>query len=125
MRGIGFSGCSRRTTSAPSSRLGMAKTRPSLPAPISSALARVKNCGGPKRGTVGVPSFGPGAAGQSLNGLKLHERAGVVVFALREAATHRHVFNPAPDRPLAAGDVLIACADVAQLATARRIAMEG
>ena len=68
---------------------------------------------------------GPGAAGQSLNGLKLHERAGVIVFALRDAATHRHVFNPAPERPLVAGDVLIACADAAQLEMARRIAMEG
>lgn len=68
---------------------------------------------------------GPGAAGQSLAALKLHERAGVTVFAMREGATHRHVFNPPPDRPLAAGDVLIACADTVQVAAARRIAMEG
>ena len=68
---------------------------------------------------------GPGATGQSLAGLKLQERAGVIVFAMREAASHRHVFNPAPERPLAVGDVLIACADAVQLATARRIAMEG
>ena len=68
---------------------------------------------------------GPGAAGQSLASLKFPERAGVIVFAMREAATHRHVFNPAPERPLVAGDVLIACADSTQLVTARRIAMEG
>ena len=70
-------------------------------------------------------TVGAGAAGQSLASIKLHERAGVIVFAMREAATHRHVFNPAPERPLTAGDVLIACADAAQLAMARRIAMEG
>ena len=68
---------------------------------------------------------GPAAAGQSLSRLNLQERAGVIVFAMREAATGRHVFNPAADRPLAAGDVLIACADAPQLATARRITMEG
>ena len=68
---------------------------------------------------------GSAAAGQSLARLKLQERAGVVVFAMRDAATQRHVFNPAPERPLVAGDVLIACADAAQLETARRIAMEG
>jgi voltage-gated potassium channel len=68
---------------------------------------------------------GPGAAGQPLGGLKLQERAGIIVFALREAATQRHLFNPPPERPLAAGDVLIACADNRQLETARRIAAEG
>jgi uncharacterized protein with PhoU and TrkA domain len=70
-------------------------------------------------------TVGPGAAGQSLGSLKLHERAGVVVFAMREAATRRHLFNPPPDRLLVAGDVLIACADAAQVETARRLAMEG
>ena len=70
-------------------------------------------------------AVGPGAAGQSLGSLKFHERAGVVVFAMREAATRRHLFNPPPDRPLVAGDVLIACADAAQVETARRLAMEG
>src|SRR5205809_5898965 len=68
---------------------------------------------------------GPGAAGQSLARLKFHERAGVIVFALRERATHRHLFNPPAERPLEVGDVLIACADAGQLETARRIAMEG
>ena len=68
---------------------------------------------------------GPGAAGQSLARLKFHERAGVIVFALREAGTQRHFFNPPAERPLAVGDVLIACADTVQLETARRIAREG
>jgi voltage-gated potassium channel len=68
---------------------------------------------------------GAGAAGQSLASLKFHERAGVIVFALRDATTQRHVFNPPAERPLVLGDVLIACADAAQLGTARRIAMEG
>ena len=68
---------------------------------------------------------GPGAAGQSLARLKFHERAGVIVFALRERATQRHLFNPPAERPLEVGDVLIACADAGQLETARRIAMEG
>jgi len=68
---------------------------------------------------------GPSAAGTSLARLNLQERAGVIVFAMREGATGRHVFNPAADRPLSAGDVLIACADAPQLATARRITMEG
>jgi len=57
--------------------------------------------------------------------LKLQERAGVIVFALREGSTQRHVFNPPAERPLSAGDVLIACADAAQLEIARRIATEG
>ena len=68
---------------------------------------------------------GQGAAGQSLAALKLQERAGIIVFAVREGTTQRHFFNPPAERPLAAGDVLIACADAAQLETARRIAMEG
>jgi voltage-gated potassium channel len=68
---------------------------------------------------------GPGAAGQSLASLKFHERAGVIVFALRDSATRRHVFNPPAERSLVLGDVLIACADAAQLETARRIASEG
>jgi voltage-gated potassium channel len=68
---------------------------------------------------------GPGAAGQALAALKLQERAGIIVFALRESTTQRHFFNPPAERPLAAGDVLIACADAAQLEMARRIAQEG
>lgn len=70
-------------------------------------------------------TVGPGAAGRSLAGLKFHERAGIVVFALREGTTQRHFFNPAAERSLAAGDILIACADAAQVEAARRIAMEG
>jgi voltage-gated potassium channel len=68
---------------------------------------------------------GAGATGQSLAALRMHERAGVTIFALREAGTLRHVFNPPPDRVLAAGDVLIGCADPDQLETARRIATNG
>ena len=49
----------------------------------------------------------------------------MIVFALRERATQRHLFNPPAERPLEVGDVLIACADAPQLETARRIAMEG
>ena len=70
-------------------------------------------------------AVGSGAAGRSLAGLQLDQRAGVIVFALREAATQRHFFNPPGERALALGDVLIACADAAQLETARRIATEG
>ena len=68
---------------------------------------------------------GAGASGQSLATLKLHERVGVIVFALREGSTQRHFFNPPAERPLVAGDVLVACADAAHLETARRIAREG
>lgn len=67
---------------------------------------------------------GPGAAGRPLAALALADRAGIVVFALREAATQRYEFNPRADRVLAAGDVLIACADARQLETARQIVTE-
>jgi len=70
-------------------------------------------------------TVGQAVDGQALADLKVQERAGVVVFALREAGTRRHVFNPEPDRHLKAGDVLIACADHAQLGTLRRIVTEG
>jgi uncharacterized protein with PhoU and TrkA domain len=70
-------------------------------------------------------AVGAGASGQSLVTVKLHERAGVIVFERREGSTQRHFFNPPAERPLAAGDVVIACADAAQLETARRIAREG
>lgn len=68
---------------------------------------------------------GPAAAGQSLAALDLQRRAGVVVFALRDAATERHWFNPAPEHRLRLGDVLIACADRDQVATVRRLVSEG
>lgn len=62
--------------------------------------------------------------GQALSRLRLQERAGVVVFAIR-GREGRTDFNPPPDRPLAAGDVLIACADPQQLAAAQAIVKEG
>ena len=67
---------------------------------------------------------GRAGAGKALAALQLQERAGVIVFALREAATQRHLFNPPPERALAAGDVLIACADAAQVERARRLVTE-
>jgi len=69
--------------------------------------------------------IGATVAGRALGALKLQERVGVVVFALRAGTDRHHVFNPPPDRTLQAGDVLIACADHEQLAAMRRIAAEG
>jgi voltage-gated potassium channel len=70
-------------------------------------------------------TVGGGAAGRMLADLRMHERAGVTIFALREAGTLRHVFNPPADRVLAEGDVLIGCADPEQLEVARRVAKDG
>lgn len=70
-------------------------------------------------------TVGPPATGRTLGSLELQQRVGVVVFALREAATRHHAFNPRPDRPLQAGDVLITCADHHQLETLRKIVTEG
>jgi voltage-gated potassium channel len=63
-------------------------------------------------------------AGQSLLQIKLQERVGVIVFAIRRA-DGQHVFNPAPDYRLDAGDFLIACASPEQLGAARRVLAEG
>ena len=68
---------------------------------------------------------GAAVAGRALGTLKLQERAGVIVFAMRAGTDRLHVFNPPADRLLQAGDVLIACADHDQLETMRRIAAEG
>lgn len=68
---------------------------------------------------------GAGAAGRSIADLKLQERAGVIVFAMREAGDRRHVFNPPPTRVLQEDDILIVCADPAQLELARKIAADG
>jgi voltage-gated potassium channel len=68
---------------------------------------------------------GAGATGKTLANLRMHERAGVTIFALREAGSLHHVFNPPPDRMLADGDVLIGCADPDQLEIAQRIAKDG
>jgi voltage-gated potassium channel len=70
-------------------------------------------------------AVGPAVVGRSLASLRLQERAGVVVFAMRAGANREHVFNPRPERTLGAGDVLIACADHEQLQAMRRIAAEG
>ena len=70
-------------------------------------------------------AIGAAVAGRALGALKLQERVGVVVFAMRAGTDRRHVFNPPPDRTLQAGDVLIACADHEQLEAMRRIAAEG
>jgi uncharacterized protein with PhoU and TrkA domain len=70
-------------------------------------------------------TVGAGAAGRMLADLRMQERAGVTVFALREAGTLLHVFNPPPNRVLAEGDILIGCADPDQLEVARRVAEYG
>jgi len=70
-------------------------------------------------------TVGPAVAGQTLGALKLQERTGVIVFALREATTQRHVFNPSPERVLQAGDVLLGCADPEQITSLQRSVAEG
>ena len=70
-------------------------------------------------------AVGPAAAGQTLGALRLLERVGVVVFAVRDARSRDHHFNPPPDRVLAADDVLIACMDPDQLEAARKALVEG
>ena len=69
-------------------------------------------------------AVGPGAAGRTLGALRLWERVGIVVFALRDARTHDHHFNPPSDRVLTSGDVLIACMDQDQLEAARKVVAE-
>ena len=63
-------------------------------------------------------------AGQSLSALKLQERAGVIVFAVRRPDGH-HAFNPLPHYAVSEGDVLIACASPEQIGAARRVLAEG
>lgn len=70
-------------------------------------------------------AVGEAGARRSLGELDLQRRAGVIVFALREADTDRHCYNSPPERRLRAGDVLIACADHEQLATVRKLVSEG
>jgi len=64
------------------------------------------------------------AAPQALAKLKLAERAGIIVFAIR-GRDGQTEFNPSPDRVVAGGDVLIACADPHQLAAAHAVVKEG
>ncbi|MBI4608925.1 MAG: potassium channel protein [Candidatus Rokubacteria bacterium] len=69
---------------------------------------------------VQVPPTSPWV-GRSLEDVQVRERVGVVVFGLREGATGKYVFNPAPSARLDAGDILICCADREQLASLRRL----
>jgi voltage-gated potassium channel len=69
-------------------------------------------------------TVGSASAGRTLGALRLPERLGIVVFAVREAQTQEHHFNPPPDRVLASGDVLIACMDPEQLGAARKAVAE-
>lgn len=59
--------------------------------------------------------------GRTLEETRIREKVGVVVFGLREAATGKYVFNPAPTFRLSAGDVLIGCADRDQLAALKSL----
>jgi voltage-gated potassium channel len=68
---------------------------------------------------------GQGAAGKTIDELQLQRRAGVIPFAMREAGTLNHLYNPSSERVLQNGDVLIACADPDQLEIARRVATSG
>jgi uncharacterized protein with PhoU and TrkA domain len=68
---------------------------------------------------------GKAAARCTLGVLRLQERAGVAVFAMREAVRHRHHFDPPVHHTLAEHDVLIAGADHRPLDTMRTIATEG
>jgi voltage-gated potassium channel len=68
---------------------------------------------------------GANVAGRALRDLGMREKVGAIVFAMREAGTRRHVFNPPPDRILAEDDILILCADPVQLEAARKVADQG
>jgi voltage-gated potassium channel len=68
---------------------------------------------------------GQGAVGKTIGQLQLQHRAGVTVFAMRQAGSLQHLFNPSFDRVLEEGDVLIACADPEQLKIAQSFAMTG
>ncbi len=68
---------------------------------------------------------GAGAAGRRLCDLRMQERAGTIVFAMREAGSRRHIFNPPPERILAEDDILILCADPAQHEHAKAVAETG
>lgn len=57
---------------------------------------------------------GRGGDGATLGSLRVRDRLGITVFALRDAATAQYHFNPSPDRVLRAGDILFACADAEQ-----------
>src|SRR5437773_286876 len=102
-----------------SRRAGAAQDAPAL------RLHRDRSGSGGGASGVGGVTVGGAAAGQRLGTMKRQERTGVIVFALREAATQRHVFNPPPDRVLETGDVLMGCAAPEQVAALQRIVTEG
>ena len=64
---------------------------------------------------------GTRVVGQRLGSLRLQDRAGVIVFALREGSTRRYHYNPPSEHVLGEGDVLIACADPDQVMEARKL----
>ena len=68
---------------------------------------------------------GAGAANKTLAALGMPERVGVTIFAMRDAESLRHTFNPPGDRVLREGDVLIGCAGPEQLEAAREVARNG
>ena len=69
--------------------------------------------------------IGQDAAGKTIHDLDLPKRVGVIPFAMREAGNMTIHFNPPSNRVLNDGDVLIACADPAQLESARHVATSG
>lgn len=68
---------------------------------------------------------GAGAAGKTVEQLRMQQRTGSVVFAMREAGSRKHVFNPPPDRRLVEDDILILCADPAHMAAVQAVADGG
>jgi voltage-gated potassium channel len=100
-------------------RLASAMVRPNV-VDLLDAMLRA-----PGATRVEEVTVGRAAAGQTLGALKLQERTGVIVFALREAATQHHVFNPSLERVLQAGDVLVGCADPEQVTALHRIVTDG
>lgn len=69
---------------------------------------------------VEVPETSPWV-GRTLEEAQIREKVGVMVFGLRQAATGRYIFNPAPALRLGAGDVLVGCADRNQLESLRSL----
>lgn len=100
-------------------RLASAMVRPNVVDLLDAMLRE------PRATRVEEVTVGPAVAGQTLGALKLQDRTGVIVFALREAATQVHVFNPPPERVLQAGDVLMGCADPDQVTALQRSVTEG
>lgn len=89
---------------------------------VSFLDAMLREAGGPtvRVEEVEVPEASPWV-GRTLEEAQIREKVGVVVFGLRQAATGRYIFNPAPTLRLGAGDVLVGCADRNQLASLRSL----